>query len=119
MNRFPDQVIFDDCGPLLEQDALEDHERDLFTILRNVRLSDDTVYCSVDASLPENMQHQAVSAAILYREFEEFNRVRHVAGRVTAPDAELFAIRSVITLATQQDNCEKIYIFTNSIASAR
>jgi len=37
---------------------------------------------------------------------------------VTAPDAELFAIRSAITLATQQDNCEKIYIFTDSIASA-
>jgi len=73
----------------------------------------------VDASLPDNTQHQAVSVAILYREFEEFNRVRHVAGRVTAPDAELFAIRSAITLATQQDNCQKIYIFTHSIASAR
>jgi len=106
-------------GSLLEQDALEACERDLFTILRNVRLSDDTVYCSVDASLPDNTQHQAVSAAILYREFEEFNRIRHIAGRVTAPDAELFAIHSAITLATQQDNCEKIYIFTDSIASAR
>jgi len=119
MDRFPDQVIFNDCGALLEQNALEAHERDLFAILRNVRLSDDAVYCSVDASLPDNMQHQAVSAAILYRELEEFNRVRHVTGRVTAPDAELFAIRSAITLATQQDNCEKIYIFTDSIASAR
>jgi len=103
----------------LEQDALEARERELFTILRNVRLSDDTVYCSVDASLPDNTQHQAVLAAILYREFEEFNRVRHVTGRVTAPDAELFAICSAITLATQQDNCKKIYIFTDSIASAR
>jgi len=119
MDRFSDQVIFDDCGSLLEQDALEAGERNLFTILRNVRLSDDTVYCSVDTSLPDNMQHQAVSAAILYREFEEFNRVRHIAGRVTAPDAELFAICSAVTLATQQDNCKKIYIFTDSIASAR
>jgi len=56
--------------------------------------------------------------AILYQEFEEFNRVRHAAGRVTAPDAELFAIRSAITLAAQQDNCEKIYVFIDSIASA-
>jgi len=71
----------------------------------------------VDASLPDNAQHQAVSAAILYQELEEFNKVRHVAGRVTAPDAELFAICSAITLATQQNNCEKIYIFTDSIAS--
>jgi len=39
--------------------------------------------------------------------------------RVTAPDAELFAICSAITLATQQDNCERIYIFTDSIASAK
>ena len=57
MDRFPDQVIFDDCGALLEQDALEARKHDLFTILRNVRLSDDTVYCSVDASLPDNAQH--------------------------------------------------------------
>jgi len=56
---------------------------------------------------------------VLYQEFEEFNRVCHVAGRVTAPDAELVVIRSAITLATQQDNCEKIYIFTDSMASAR
>ena len=69
MDRFPDQVIFDDCGSLLEQDAVEARECDLSTILRNVRLSDDTVYCSVDASLPDNVQHQAVSAAILYWEF--------------------------------------------------
>jgi len=119
MDRFPDQVIFDVCGSLLEQEALEARERDLFTFLRNVRLSDDTVYCSVDASLPDNAQHQAVSVAILYQELEEFNRVRHVAGRITAPDAELFAIRSAITLATQQDNGERIHIFTDSIASAR
>jgi len=105
MDRFPDQVIFDDCGSLLEQNALEARKRDLFTILRNVRLSENTVYCLVDASLSDNTQHQAVLAAILYQEFEEFNRVCHVAGRVTAPDAELFAIRSAITLATQQDNC--------------
>ena len=72
----------------------------------------------MDASLPDNTQHQAVLAAILYWEFEEFHRVHYVASRVTALDAELFAIRSAITLATQQDNCEKIYIFTDSIALA-
>jgi len=118
MDRFSDQVIFDNCGPLLEKDALEAHKHDLFTILRNVRLSGDTVYCSVDASLPDNVQHQAVLVAILYRELEEFNRVCHIAGRVTAPDAELFAICSVVILATQQDNCKKIYIFTDLMALA-
>jgi len=70
-----DQVILDNCGSLLEQDALEAREHNLFTILWNVRLSDDTVYCSVDASLPDNTQHQAVLAAILYREVEEFVRI--------------------------------------------
>jgi len=119
LDRYPDQVIFDDCGPLLEQDALDAQERDQSTILQNARLSDNTVYCLVDASLPDNAQHQAVLAAIVYQELEEFNRVHHIAGRVTAPDAELFAIRSAITLATQQDNCEKIYIFTDSITLAR
>jgi hypothetical protein len=45
--------------------------------------------------------------------------VSHPAGRVTAPDAELFAIRSAIVLATQQDDCERIVIFTDSMASAK
>jgi len=118
MDRFPDQVIFDNYSPLLEQYALDAHKYNLSTILKNVRLSDDTVYCLVDASLPDNVQHQDVSAAILYPELEEFNRVCYVASRVTAHDAELFVIRSAITLATQQDNCKKIYIFTDLIALA-
>jgi len=79
MERFPDQVMFDDCGPLLEQDALDDCKCNLSTILWNVRLSDNTVYCLVEASLPKNGQHQAVLAAILYQDLEEFDRVCHVA----------------------------------------
>jgi len=46
----------------------------------------------------------AVSVALLYRQGKRIQQVHHPAGRVTAPDAELFAIRSAITLATQQDN---------------
>jgi len=36
IDSFPNQVIFDNCGPLLEQDALDAHEHDLSTILWNV-----------------------------------------------------------------------------------
>ncbi|PPQ94668.1 hypothetical protein CVT25_009427 [Psilocybe cyanescens] len=44
---------------------------------------------------------------------------RHVAGKVTAPDAELYAIRSAIVNATSCDDCTDIFIFTDSMASAR
>jgi len=62
MDRFPDQIIFDNCSALLEQDALEVHERELSTILSNVTLSDDTVYCSVDVSLPDPLPLSRITA---------------------------------------------------------
>ncbi|KAF4622833.1 hypothetical protein D9613_001563 [Agrocybe pediades] len=43
----------------------------------------------------------------------------HPAGRVTAPDAELFAICSAVCLAVQQDNCERIVVFTDLLTSAK
>ncbi|PPQ91302.1 hypothetical protein CVT25_006203, partial [Psilocybe cyanescens] len=46
-------------------------------------------------------------------------RARHVTGKVTAPDAELYAICSAIVNATSRDDCTDIFIFTDSMASAR
>jgi len=104
---------------LEDDEALQACENTLNDLLNEAKKDNGAVYCSRDATLPDNTQHTAVSAALLYQQGEQIHQVRHPAGRVTAPDAELFAISSAITLATQQDNCKRIYIFTDSIASAK
>jgi len=119
MDRFYAQIDFDDCGHLEDDDALQARENTLNDLLKEAKRDNGAVYCLTDASLPNSTQHTAVLVALLYRQGERIHQVCHPAGRVTAPDAELFAICSAITLATQQDNCERIYIFTDSIASAR
>ena len=119
MDRFSAQIDFDDCGHLEDNEGLQARKNTHNDLLKEARRDNGAVYCSTDASLPDNTQHTAVLAALLYWQGEQIHQVCHPAGRVTAPDAELFAIRSAITLATQQDNCERICIFTDSIASAR
>ncbi|PPQ94329.1 hypothetical protein CVT25_000324 [Psilocybe cyanescens] len=78
-----------------------------------------TYYAGTDASLPLSGRYQAIAASILFSGGVERWRARHVAGKVTAPDAELYAIRSAIVNATSRDDCTDIFIFTDSMASAR
>jgi len=47
------------------------------------------------------------------------HRARYIAGRVTAPDAELYAIRAAIGKACSLPDVSNITLFTDSIASAR
>ncbi|PPQ93992.1 hypothetical protein CVT25_007370, partial [Psilocybe cyanescens] len=47
------------------------------------------------ASLPLSGRYQAIAASILLSGGVERWRARHVAGKVTAPDAELYAIHSM------------------------
>ena len=73
-------------------------------------LKDDehAIYCGTDASLPANIRHQAASAYLVHR-------ARYIASRVTAPDAELYAIGKACSLP----DVNNITLFTDSIASAR
>jgi len=113
------QIDFDDCGHLEDNEALQACKNSLNDLLKEAKRDNGAMYCLKDANLPDNTQHTAVLAALLYRQGERIQLVCYPAGRVTAPDAELFAIRSAITLATQQDNYKQIYIFTDLIASAK
>ena len=47
------------------------------------------------------------------------HQVRYIASRVTAPDAELYAICAAIVKACSLSNVDNITLFTDSIASAR
>ncbi|PPQ93733.1 hypothetical protein CVT25_013041 [Psilocybe cyanescens] len=77
-----------------------------------------TYYAGTDTSLPLSGRYQAIAASILFSGGVECWRARHVTGKVTAPDAELYAIRSAIVNATSRDDCTDIFIFTDLMASA-
>lgn len=91
----------------------------LDVLFRQANLSPSTILAGVDASLPKDNRTVAVSAAVLTRRGEDIISIRHPAGLGTAPDAELFAIRSAIVRATQEEWVSRIIIFTDSPASAR
>ena len=78
-----------------------------------------TAYCGTDTSLPANVQHQAASAYLIYRQGDVVYRARYIAGRVTTPDAELYAICAAIVKACSLPDVNNITLFTDSIASAR
>jgi len=66
MDRFSAQINFDDCGHLEDNEALQARESTLNDLLKEAKRDNGAVYCSTDASLPDNTQHTAVSAALLY-----------------------------------------------------
>ncbi|PPQ94497.1 hypothetical protein CVT25_013817, partial [Psilocybe cyanescens] len=112
MDRFADQVHFDDCK-ISRGDAdkeLKQRTKHLDKLRDMISENIGTYYAGTDAT---------IAASILFSGGVERWRARHVAGKVTAPDAELYAIRSAIVNATSRDDCTDIFIFTDSMASAR
>ncbi|PPQ93946.1 hypothetical protein CVT25_015824 [Psilocybe cyanescens] len=125
MDRFADQVHFDDCK-ISRGDAdkeLKQRTKHLDKLRDKISENIGTFYAGTDArtdaSLPLSGRHQAIAASILFSGGVERWRARHVAGKVTAPDTELCAIRSAIVNATLRDDCTDIFIFTDLMASAR
>ncbi|KAF9540358.1 hypothetical protein CPC08DRAFT_804716 [Agrocybe pediades] len=119
LDCFPDRVEFHGMEGLLDERSLEAYRTELNTVLTEAREQPGTVICAVDASLPNEEHRYAVSAALLFRGVEQVHTAIYPSGRVTAPDAEPFAIRSAVCLAVQQDNCERIVVFTDSLISAK
>ena len=80
--------------------------------------SSSTLVVITDASAipPRNMQ--AVSAAHIWNLGQQVLSSKAPAGRTTAPDAELFAIRLGVSKATSMD-IERIILITDSLGSAR
>ncbi|PPQ94165.1 hypothetical protein CVT25_003761 [Psilocybe cyanescens] len=121
MDCFADQVHFDDCK-ISRGDAdkeLKQRTKHLDKLCDKISENIGTYYAGTDASLPLSGRYQAIAASVLFSGRVERWRARHVAGKVTAPDAELYAIRSAIVKATLCDDCTDIFIFTDSMASAR
>ncbi|PPQ93078.1 hypothetical protein CVT25_012056 [Psilocybe cyanescens] len=121
MVRFADQVHFDDCK-ISCGDAdkeLKQRTKHLDKLWDKISENIGTYYPGTDASLPLSGRYQAIAASILFSGGVERWRARHVAGKVTAPDVELYAIRSAIVNATLRGDCTDIFIFTDSMASAR
>ncbi|PPQ93397.1 hypothetical protein CVT25_004113, partial [Psilocybe cyanescens] len=120
MDRFADQVHFNDCK-ISHGDAdkeLKQRTKHLDKLRDKISENIGTYYTGTDASLPLSGQYQAIVASILFSGRAERWRARHVAGKVTAPDVELYAIRSAIVNATSCDDCTDIFIFMDSMASA-
>ncbi|KAF5318469.1 hypothetical protein D9619_010810 [Psilocybe cf. subviscida] len=78
----------------------------------------DTSHAAADGSLPTSERLQATAAVIIQQQTEQLHQNHFVAGRVTAHDAELYAIRSAVVQCTQHD-AKRIVIFTDAIGSAR
>jgi hypothetical protein len=79
-----------------------------------------TDYVSVfsDASSTKKDCLQAASAAFIERQGSDLVRIKRPAGRATAPDAELFAIRLGLLRCLRLEDIETILVFTDNVASA-
>jgi len=54
MDRFSAQIDFDDCGHLEDDEALQACKNTLNDLLKEAKRDNSAVYCSMDASLPDN-----------------------------------------------------------------
>jgi len=78
MDRFSAQIDFDDCGHMEDDEALQARKNTLNNLLKEAKRDNGAVYCSTDASLPDNMQHTAVLAALLYRQGPSLDFVTYI-----------------------------------------
>ena len=119
MDRFSDSVRFDPYDKTPEA-ALEKRRTYLWRLYFNLEGGAlNTVCFGTDASVPKQSWHQAVAATVMRRSFLKPVKKRWVAGRILSADAELFAIRHAVVQGTSLPKCDRIYVFTDSLAVAR
>ena len=102
LDSFPDRISFHPCN----RSSLNDrntHLESLDRLCLEASSSSSTLVVVTDASAisPRNMQ--AISAAHFWRLGHQVSSSKAPAGRTTAPDAELFAIRLGVSKATSMD----------------
>jgi hypothetical protein len=78
----------------------------------------DHISVFLDASSTKKDCLQAASVAFIEHRGSELVRIKHPAGRATAPDAELFAIRLGLLRCLWLEDVKTILVFTDSVASA-
>ncbi|TEB20215.1 hypothetical protein FA13DRAFT_1801198 [Coprinellus micaceus] len=101
------------------ENPLDRRRQELNTLWNGVSTKPDTLCLGVDASVPKITRHQATAAFVYEGLGNVTGSAVRMAGRVLSSDAELFAIRSAVSKATAMEGCERIVIFTHSLAMAR
>jgi len=91
----------------------------LDALIDKLKDNEHAAYCGIDASLLANVQHQAASVYLIYRQGDVVHQARYIAGRVTAPDVELYAIGAAIVKTCSLPDVHTITLLTDSITSAR
>jgi hypothetical protein len=118
MDLFGAQIHFNSFDRYGEN-PLDRRRQELNTLWNGVSTKPDTLCLGVDASVPKITRHQATAAFVYEGLGNVTGSAVRVAGRVLSTDAELFAIRSAVSKATAMEGCERIVIFTDSLAMAR
>ena len=107
--------VFDWYG----EELMEQCREEINTLFNAVSTKPDNLCLGVDVSVPKSTRHQ-VTAAVVYDGLVNVSSlVVRVAGCVLSSDAELFVIHLATSKAVAMENCERIVIFTDSLAMAR
>ena len=118
MDLYGAQVQFDGYDRRGE-DPLDRRRKELNTLWNSVSNDIHTVCMGVDASVPKDTKNQATAAYVYEGLVNQRSKGITVAGRVLPSDAELLAIRMAVGRATALEDCNRIVIFTDSLAIAR
>ena len=117
LDCFSDCISFYHCNHSSLRDC-KTHLQSLDCLCLEASSSSSTLVVVTDASIIPSRHLQAVSATYLWNLDQQVSSSKALAGRTTAPDAELFAIRLGIAKATSIA-IERIILITDSLGSAR
>ncbi|TFK16508.1 hypothetical protein FA15DRAFT_711740 [Coprinopsis marcescibilis] len=74
---------------------------------------------ATDAMVPREVRHQAIAGYMVHSSGRLVTKAKFAAGRVTAPDAKLYALHAAIIRMTQFGDCNMIVIFTDHIVATK
>ena len=117
LDSFPNRISFHPCNRSSLSDC-NTHLQSLDWLCFEASFSSSTLVVVTDASVIPSRCMQAVSAAHLWNLGQQISFSKDPAGRTTASDAELFAIRLGIAKATSMA-IECIIFITDSLGSTR
>ncbi|KAJ2911670.1 hypothetical protein MD484_g8746, partial [Candolleomyces efflorescens] len=118
MDLFSERVGFESLTGR-DKKALDSHRNLLNQLSYQAREDPSVALCGTDCSVPVRSSHQATAVFVIERVGHDQLASTWVAGRVLSADAELLAIRMIVSKAVTLENCTRIIIFTDSMAAAR
>ena len=117
LDSFPNRISFHPCNRSSLSDC-KTHLQSLDRLCLEASFSSSTLVVVTDASVIPSRHMQAVSAVHIWNLGQQVSSPKAPAGRTTASDAKLFAIRLDIAKATSMA-IECIILITDSLGSAR